>query len=117
MPIIWIIDSDQWPRALLRAELIERGYDAVGFLSVEDALDASPDRFPDLIVIELHGLAFAPEEAAKLFTLRAPIILLAGVAEANEPWLDEFDWAAILRRPIALGDIAAAVERIRPVSA
>src|SRR5215471_17474158 len=28
--VVWIIDAEQWPRALLRAELIERGFDAVG---------------------------------------------------------------------------------------
>jgi hypothetical protein len=30
VPVVWIIDPDQWPRAMLRAELIERGVDAVG---------------------------------------------------------------------------------------
>jgi len=25
--LIWIIDAEQWPRVLLRAELIERGFD------------------------------------------------------------------------------------------
>ena len=32
--VVWIIDVDQWPRAMLRAELIERGYDAVGYVTV-----------------------------------------------------------------------------------
>ena len=43
MPVIWIIDAEQWPRALLRAELIERGYDAVGYVTVrDDPADAQP---------------------------------------------------------------------------
>src|SRR5205823_12378760 len=29
-PVILLVLHDQWPRSLLRAELIERGYDAVG---------------------------------------------------------------------------------------
>ncbi len=115
MPIVWIIDADQWPRALLRAELIERGYDAVGFLSVEDALNASPERFPDLIVVEMHGLALMQADASKLFTLEAPIVLLTGAAEATEPWIAQLPWAAVLRRPVSIGEIAVAVERIRPV--
>ena len=39
-PVLWVIDSEQWPRAYLRAELIERGYDAYGFMTVSDALDS-----------------------------------------------------------------------------
>jgi hypothetical protein len=31
-PVVWIIDAEQWPRALLRAELIEAGYEAIGFV-------------------------------------------------------------------------------------
>jgi len=38
-PILWVIDSEQ-PRALLRAELIERGYDPYGFITISDALDS-----------------------------------------------------------------------------
>ena len=38
-PAVWVIDSEQWPRACLRAELIERGYDAYGFISIGDALE------------------------------------------------------------------------------
>jgi len=57
-PVVWIIDSEQWPRACLRAELIERGYDAYGFITIGDALDAlsqtaSPK--PESIVLELRG--------------------------------------------------------------
>ena len=39
-PILWVIDSEQWPRAMLRAELIERGYDPYGFITIGDALDS-----------------------------------------------------------------------------
>ena len=35
---IWIVSADHWPRALVRAELIERGYDATGFATLEDAV-------------------------------------------------------------------------------
>src|SRR5689334_9573424 len=37
-PVVWIVDAEHWPRAYLRAELIERGYDAVGFVGVREAL-------------------------------------------------------------------------------
>jgi hypothetical protein len=36
-PPVWIVASDHW-RAYLCAELIERGYDAVGFVTLQDVL-------------------------------------------------------------------------------
>jgi len=39
--VVSIIDAVQWPRALLRAELIERGFDAVGSIRrLADALES-----------------------------------------------------------------------------
>ena len=101
-PLIWIIDAEHWPRALLRAELIERGYDAVGFVTVDDALRVMPQRRPDAIVVELRHLA--PEEVARLFGGDVPVIAIAPTT--TEPWVDEFPWAAILRRPVSIGEIA-----------
>jgi AmiR/NasT family two-component response regulator len=99
MKTVWIIDSEQWPRALLRAELIERGYDAVGYVTVADA---SPARFPDVIVVDLRGVT--RDEVAQLFQLGVPVI---GIASMPEPeWLHEFKWGALLRRPVSIGEIA-----------
>jgi DNA-binding response OmpR family regulator len=97
--VVWIIDSEQWPRALLRAELIELGFDAVGYLTVEDALAAFPRRFPDLIVIDLSG---QPRDAvAKLLEIGVPVIAIAGAQEAvDQPFI------AVMRRPVSLGEIA-----------
>ena len=104
--VVWIIDAEQWPRALLRAELIERGFDAVGYVSVADA---SPSRVPDVIVVDLRHVA--REEVAQLFELGVPVI---GIASAPEPeWLHEFKWGALLRRPISIGEIAGTVASCR----
>ena len=102
MKTVWIIDSEQWPRALLRAELIERGFDAVGYVH---AADASPTRVPDVIVVDLRHVA--RDEVAKLFELGVPVIGIASLPEAE--WLREFEWGAVLRRPISIGEIAEAV--------
>jgi DNA-binding NtrC family response regulator len=104
-PTIWIIDAEHWPRALLRAELIERGYDAVGFVTVDDALRVMPIRWPDAIIVELRHLA--REEVAPLFGAHVPVIAIAGLT--TEAWLDEFPWAAVLRRPVSIGEIAERV--------
>jgi DNA-binding NtrC family response regulator len=106
--VIWIIDPEQWPRALLRAELLERGYDAAGFLTVDDALRVMPMRWPDLIVADLRHLT--REEAARLFGAKVPVIGLAGVAP--EPWVSDLPFAAVLTRPVSLGEIADRVARL-----
>jgi len=106
---IWIIDSEQWPRAFLRAELIERGFDAVGYLSVEDALRNIRTRFPDAIVVELRDVA--REDIARLFEIGVPVI---GIVSRPEPaWLNEFKWGALLRRPISIGEIANSLANFR----
>ena len=100
--VIWIIDSEQWPRALLRAELLERGFDAVGYLTASDALASLGARFPDLIVVDLRGVR--REDVQNLFKVGVPAI---GIASMPEPsWLSEFKWAALLRRPVSIGEIA-----------
>ena len=84
-PVIWIIEAEHWPRALIRAELIERGFDAVGYENVRDAEANLRTRFPDVIVVE-H------EDIAPLRNLGVPIIEL--------------------RRPVSIGEIAEAVQRL-----
>jgi len=106
--VVWIIDPEQWPRALLRAELLERGYDAVGFLTVDDALRMMPMRWPDLIVVDLRHLA--RQEAARLFGAKVPVIALTGVAP--EPWVSGLPFAAVLQRPVSIGEIADRVEEL-----
>ena len=109
MKVIWIIDPDQWPRALLRAELIERGYDAVGYLTVDDASKTVGSRFPDAIVVDLRDVG--RDDVAQLFQLGVPVI---GIASMPEPeWLHEFEWGALLRRPISIGEIANGVANFR----
>ena len=112
MNVVWIIDAEHWPRALLRAEMIERGLDAVGFESVDAALAAAPSRVPDAIVLETRNQALDPQRVARLFDLRVPVLLLGGAVELNEPWLRDFPWAATLQRPVSLGAIADRVAEL-----
>jgi DNA-binding NtrC family response regulator len=102
--VVWIIDSEQWPRALLRAELIERGYDAVGFITVSDAIDQLPWRKPNVIVVELRGQPI--QHLERLLKLNVPVILTGGVPEINDAELRSLPFAAVMRRPVSLGDIA-----------
>ena len=101
-PVIWIIDAEQWPRALLRAELIERGYDAVGYVTVRDAIDSLPFRRPDAIVVELRGQPMPLVE--RLPKIGVPVVIVGGASELND--LPPGDWSAVMQRPVSLGDIA-----------
>jgi len=100
--IIWIIDADQWPRAMLRAELIERGFDAVGYETVRDAIDSLPERTPAAIVVDLRGQPIPVVE--RLLGIGVPVVLVGGAVELND--LPKREWAAVLRRPVSLGEIA-----------
>src|SRR5215470_7064228 len=82
-PILWVVDSEQWPRACLRAELIERGYDAYGFITIADALDSlarGATRKPQALILELRGQELTEDLMEALRNLAMPIILLGGNA-------------------------------------
>ena len=87
---------------MLRAELIERGFDAVGYVTVRDAIDALPERFPNAIVVELRGQPMPLVE--RLLKISAPVVIVGGMPEIND--LPEGRWAAVMRRPVSLGEIA-----------
>jgi len=114
-PVLWIIDSEQWPRACLRAELIERGYDPYGFITISDAFDslmrgASP--LPKSIVLESRGQNLTRESLDVLRDLQIPTIVLGGNAELSDPLVQGLTWAIVMKRPVSLGHIADAVEKV-----
>jgi len=102
---VWVINADHWPRALLRGELIEHGFDAVGFETVGDASDALLMRPPDIIVIDVHGQPIP--QAVNLLRIGVPVIVIAGATDVQE--LPDVDWAAVLRRPVSIGEIVDVV--------
>jgi hypothetical protein len=112
-PRVWIISSDHWPRACLRAELIERGYDATGFVALKDAVDrlmAVPSRRPALLVIDLRGQIVDDILRNLLSRQGIPVLAINNAAYVGGD--DYGRVAAVLRRPITLGSIAEAIERL-----
>lgn len=105
-PLVWVIDADQWPRAMLRAELIERGFDAVGFITIRDAIGALMARRPEAIVVDARGQPV--EQIGRLAKIGVPMIVVAGAMEIAE--LPEV--ATVVRRPVSLGDLAQRVENV-----
>lgn len=114
MKRVWIIDWHQWPRALLRGELLESGLNVDGFAALDDALAALESgvaSWPDLIVIVLQGLGVAGEEGlARLSQTGLPLVLLGGVVEYNSDVVRMGEWAATLKRPFTLGQIVQVVQ-------
>jgi FixJ family two-component response regulator len=113
-PVVWIIDSEQWPRACLRAELIERGYDAYGFITIRDALEWSAQPTSPKaasIILELRGQQLTKELLDAIQNLDVPIIVLGGSTELNESLIKERKWDEVLQRPISLGKIADVVQK------
>jgi len=114
-PVLWVIDSEQWPRACLRAELIERGYDAYGFITISDAMDSLSRRAqatPEAIILELREQHLTNELVAALRNLRIPTVVLGGASELIEPLIKNQKWEVVLKRPVSLGKIADIVQQI-----
>ena len=114
-PIIWIVDYQQWPRAYLRAELTERGFDAVGFMDLSQALIGLIDpnyRNPQAIVLELFDLFLTEKELGHLADTGIPVVVLGGAVELNEDLVREYKWAAVIQRPFTIGRVADVVVEV-----
>jgi riboflavin biosynthesis pyrimidine reductase len=114
-PVLWVVDSEQWPRACLRAELIERGFDPYGFITIGDALDSlsrTESSKPEVIILELREQNLTTELVQAIRNLRITTILLGGNAELNEPLIQQEKWEIVLKRPVSLGKIADVVQEI-----
>ena len=116
-PLIWIIDNQQWPRAYLRAELIERGFEAVGYTDLASAvasLGHSPRFRLSALVLELRDQTVETRLLDVMMKTGIPVILLVGLVEANEPVVKQYDWAAVMKRPTSIGAIADKVQELVP---
>ena len=113
-PSIWIIDNIHRERANIRAVLIERGFEVEGFVSIFHAvvmLARGIVEKPAAIVLEIKDLPYQRPELNELARTGAPIVLLTGVYEDSR-LIGEQEWAAVLRRPFTIGQVAGAVERV-----
>lgn len=117
-PRILLVMPAQWPRALLRAALREVGYDAIGTRTVKGAraLLASGEGRGPVRLILLDQDALTEDARGDLDALRrssdAPLVLLAPATRR----VSEGDWTGILRRPLTVGELAQAIERLAPLA-
>jgi DNA-binding NtrC family response regulator len=103
-PVVWIVAEEQWMRALLRGELIERGFDAVGFLSVHDAMEQLAARYPAVVVMQVSGQPASHLE--QLLKIGVPVIATGGTVELATASASSPPLAAVLPRPVTIGAIA-----------
>jgi hypothetical protein len=110
---VWIVDAEHWPRAFLRAELIERGYDATGFATLEDAvrqLRLTRDRRPALLVLDRREQIMDERTSELLRLADIPVLAVADLGHPDgEPVAPLVE---VLHRPLTIGDIATAVDRL-----
>ena len=127
-PRILIVSPDQRSRALLRAELREAGYDAIGASSLTTALrypPHEPDRGPVRLFIVDGGAAAAPAllERTRARYPESRFLLIqsgAGAASPAPPGPPDLPgapgpWQRVLRRPITIGAIVAAARELVPL--
>jgi hypothetical protein len=123
-PRVLLILPDQWPRALLRATLRERGYDAIGARSIASSLRIPP-RPPErglveVLIFDQEALSDYSKDSgdSDVVTLlgRYPSAATLLVARATvRPPDAPRPWTRVLRRPVSVDDIATAVEALRPL--
>jgi hypothetical protein len=112
-PRVWVVNADHWPRAYLRAELIERGYDATGFEDLRDAVVRLGLRDPRPRLLVLETLTGEIPSGLRRFLAAEGIPVLAVVAAGTDT-RGLGSQIESLRRPLTLGQIADAVERRVP---
>jgi FixJ family two-component response regulator len=115
-PSIWIVDDEHWPRACLRAELLERGYDAVGFETTRDVLVQMvlDSMRPALLVVTVSAQPLSGRQVNALKKEGIPIWAVGGAATSpDHPLLAAS--AKVLRRPLTIGEIADEIQRAVPV--
>ena len=124
-PRVLLVIPEQWPRALLRAALREVGYDALGapglagalryraempgrgalrLVLVDQAVLQGDEAFP-LLTTLLHR---HEDPAAILLARAAPMARLPENAEPAR-------WARVIRRPVSIEGIVAAVRELLPL--
>jgi hypothetical protein len=117
-PRVLLVMPDQWPRALLRAELRERGYDALGAPGLAAALAypvSVPERGPVRLLL-LDQTAVGADEGPLLARLverhgHPAGVLLTRTGQAPTGG----GWTRVLRRPVTIAALADAVTSLLPL--
>ena len=114
-PVVWIISGEAWPRACLRAELISRGYDPIGFeaiITAHWALNFPAALRPSVTVIDLSRQSDDHESLRAFARDAGRVIAVSGAMHAQSGELQSLPWAALLIRPLSVSTVADAVDEV-----
>ena len=108
MPVVFVIATDWKLRAAVRAELRERGIDALGIDSAEDAGRAlTGGAAPAVVVLEANA-ELASDPAIQGLVARVPTVFVASRTETVAlPRV-----AAVFYRPVRIGEIVEKVNEL-----
>ncbi len=105
MPVVYVIGEDWTLRAGVRAELRERGIDALGMETAADAGNAlAAGQLPSVMVLDANSKA-ASDPAIQTLAARVPAVVIASRAPA--PCV--LSAAKTFFRPVQIREIVAAV--------
>ncbi|HEV2615309.1 MAG TPA: hypothetical protein VGU63_01720 [Candidatus Acidoferrales bacterium] len=105
MPVVYVIAEDWTLRAGVRAELRERGIDALGMETGADAGSAvAAGQLPAVVVLDANSKA-ASDPAIQTLIARVPAVVIA--SRTSTPYVPSA--AKTLSRPVQIREIVAAV--------
>ena len=113
-PDVLLLSSEWRHRALLRAQLIEEGYEVVAVDGWPlPKLYRVPGLEPRLLLVDLQGLSRPRETLAEVRQLTAPtrvlVVTALGTVSADDVRALGFD---VIQRPATIGQIVAAVTAV-----
>jgi DNA-binding NtrC family response regulator len=115
---ILVLAAEWQPRALLRAQLIESGFDVVATDTWPGAREQFlTDGLPHVVIMDLRGLEHPDSILDELAKLTEPAHVLVVTAEGTVPSesLARFGFE-VLRRPVSIDTIVSAARKlVRPV--
>jgi CheY-like chemotaxis protein len=116
-PRVLLVMPNQWHRSLLRAQLRELGYDALGAPDLEASLlypAAEPERGPvGLILVDQQALVRDDHGLLKQLMDRhgrPPLVLIAPAGQRPA----EGQWQQVVTRPVSIAELTEWVRRLLP---
>jgi len=115
MPRVFIVSNDWTLRAAVRAELRDAHFDARGMDAIADVGEAIAQGIAPAAVVLDAAMEIGPAQRQAIANLaqRVPLVVVASRIEPGagaQEWLGKT--AAVLFRPVRVGDIVACVKKI-----
>lgn len=111
-----LITGKDWPsRALLRAQLIEEGFDVEAYENVQAGVDRlwGSREMPSILIVDLFESDLAVEDVATLshWAKLLPIWILAVHGTAGAAKLEGQGFESVIFRPIDVGNLVQEIKR------